>query len=156
MIITNHLEHGGKTNNPELIVIHALGEYIEWEPEDLWAPAFLDKIGLSAHALVTPDGNIIRCREDYEGAWHAKNFNKNSLGIEFLVEGTHTYETFRQRIKEKYITGAQYNAGVKQVREWIEKHNIEQIKAHSELSPRRKFDPGMGFPMTLFIQDVFN
>lgn len=150
------LKGGSKTNDPELIVIHAMGEYIEWEPEDLWAPAFLEKIGLSVHILITPDGTIIRCREDNQGAWHAKNFNTNSLGIEFLVKGHHTYETFRSKIKESYITAPQYDAGVEQVREWIEKHHIESIKAHSELSPRRKFDPGMGFPMTTFIQDVFS
>ena len=153
MIITDHLDHGGKTNTPDLIVLHAMGEYIEGEP-DLWAPAFLDKIGLSAHALVTPDGNIIRCREDYEGAWHAKGHNKNSLGIEFLVQGVHTYGSFMERIKTNYLTAPQYEAGLEQVRNWMKIHHITNIKTHSELSPGRKFDPGQGFPLVTFLQEL--
>ena len=153
MIITNPLSHGSKSNTPDLIVIHAMGEYIEGEP-DMWAPAFLDKLGLSAHALVTPDGNIIRCREDYQGAWHAKGFNNNSLGIEFLVEGTHTYGSFMNAIRKPYLTDKQFEAGLKQVRDWLERHKIEKIKAHSELSPGRKYDPGLGFPWEVFLQEL--
>lgn len=153
MIIHYPLNNGSKSNIPKLIVIHAMGEYIEGEP-DLWAPAFLEKLGLSAHALVTPDGNIIKCREDDEGAWHARGYNKNSLGIEFLVEGIHTYGSFMTTIREPYITDAQFDVGQKQVREWLARHNIKKIKAHSELSPGRKFDPGRGFPMDVFLQEL--
>lgn len=130
-----------------------MGEHIEGEP-DLHAADFLDKIGLSAHALITPDGNIIHCREDYETAWHAKGFNKDSLGIEFLVPGIHTYGSFMERIKTPYITDEQLKAGLWQIKVWVERYNINNIKRHSELSPGRKFDPGDGFDMNLFIQET--
>lgn len=154
MEIFRPLSHGSKTNDPNLIVIHAMGEYIESEPDDIHAVDFLDKIGLSAHILVTPNGNIIRCRDDDQGAYHAKGHNKDSLGIEFLVKGVHTYESFRQKIKEPYVTDKQFASGQKQVRDWLARHNIERIKAHSELSPGRKFDPGSGFNLDVFLQEL--
>jgi len=157
MIYYKHSENGGNTNEPVLIVLHAMGEYIEGEP-DLHATDFIDKIGLSAHAFICPNGDIIVQREDHEGAWHAKHFNTDSLGIEFLVEGVHTYETFREAIKKPYLTAAQFEAGVESVRDWMLIHRIpvEMVRTHSKLSPRRKFDPGKGFPLDRFIREIEN
>ncbi len=158
MIINKHLKHGGRANSPELIVVHAMAEYIEWEAQELHAADFLDKIGLSAHLLICPNGDIIRLRKDNESAWHAKNFNRNSLGIEFLVEGVHTYETFIKAIKEPYLTDAQFAPGVWCVQKWMSDYSIPvySVKTHSELSPRRKYDPGKGFPLTKFIEELNN
>ena len=74
---------GPRHQTPNKIVVHAMGEFINNKP----AWAFLESIGLSAHIFVTPSGVIVRSRKDRQGAWHAKGFNTDSLGIEFLVPG---------------------------------------------------------------------
>jgi len=149
-----HLTHGGNgIQLPELIVLHAMGENIR---DDKVYPAveWLDHEGFSAHALATPGGSIIRLREDDEIAWHAKGFNTNSLGIEFLVKGEHSYFSFLEAMKGEYITALQYWAGVWQVRQWLNLWPIKRIATHRELSPGRKYDPGDGFPLRKFLSDA--
>lgn len=153
MIINRHLEHGGnKRNEPSRIVVHCMAEYI-LDPDPIHAPDFLDAYKLSAHALVAPNGDIYLCRDDDERAWHARGYNTDSLGIEFLVEGEHTYATFVEAIKTQYITTAQWEAGVEAVRSWVDAYeiSINRIDRHSDLSPGRKVDPGEGFPWTDFL-----
>lgn len=149
-----HLPHGNSvTNRPTLIVIHAMGEYIK-DGRSLYAPEFLNLYGLSAHALVAPNGDIIRCRSDDETAWHARGHNTNSLGIEFLCGGRHDYASFVEAIKHPYLTQQQYSSGVEQVRSWMELYGIKRVARHSDLSPGRKVDPGNGFPWQDFLHDI--
>lgn len=149
-----HLNSGRADQTPKRVVVHSMAEYLQTESGDFFAVDFLRSQGLSAHVFITPSGVRIRSREDHEGAWHAKGFNIDSLGIEFLVPGVHDYETFLETIKTWYITEWQYQAGVLQVKEWIDKYGISQIDRHSDLSPRRKYDPGVGFPWGKFLEDV--
>ena len=150
-----HLKHGGKKlQEPKLIVIHAMGEFIGGSGWEKHAAQFLNKSGLSAHSLISPDSINYRLRKDTEGAYHAKGFNSNSLGIEFLVEGMHDYASFIETIKKPYLTDGQYLAGVEQVKEWIDKWPITTIVRHSDISPERKVDPGDGFPWQQFLHDV--
>ena len=132
---------------PKKIVIHAMGEFIDTENEDYYAVDFIAKMGLSVHAFVTPSGVVIRSRDDREGAYHAKGYNTDTLGVEFLVKGLHTYSTFLDAIKGEYLTTPQYQAGIDLVKGWMEKWNINKsnVVFHSTLSPDRKFDPGEGF-----------
>lgn len=151
----DHLSSGRKNQTPQRIVIHSMAEYVVDGNKTAWhAPDFLRHIGLSVHALVSPSGEIIRCRSDNEGAYHAKGFNVNSLGVEFLVKGQHDYDSFLNQIKKDYITKLQYQAGVELVKEWIWLYNITQIDRHSDLSPERKYDPGDGFPWNQFLKDI--
>jgi N-acetyl-anhydromuramyl-L-alanine amidase AmpD len=148
--IDRSIEFGAAHNNPKMIVVHAMAEHVG----DAWAPDFLDASGLSAHAMVTPDGNIIRCRMDNEGAYHAKGFNKDSLGVEVLVRGRHDYGSFAAAISKPWCDGDQYSAVVKVVRDWMLLHDIDKVVRHSDLSPGRKIDPGTGFPWDQFLADL--
>ncbi len=150
-----HLSNGPSQQSPNRVIIHAMGEYIKTPKGVLYAPDFLEKIGLSAHALVTPHKGVMRCRDDNEGAWHAKGFNKDSLGIEFLVEGMHNYSSFLKAIKMPYLTDSQYENGVKFVlNNWVLTKRILRYDRHSDVDPKRKFDPGNGFPWLKFLVDI--
>lgn len=143
-------DHGRSNNKPKRIVIHAMGEFIQGEH----AVGFLDNIGLSAHVLGAPNGDTFRLRKDNETAYHALGYNRDTLGYEFLVPGDHTYATFLKAIDNPYLYGAQYQAGVDQVREWMELYGITDVVRHSDISPERKIDPGNGFPWALFQKDI--
>ncbi len=154
-ILERPLSHGAERNNPKLIVIHAMGEYIK-DPDPILAVDFLDKLGLSAHALILPNGDVMMCRRPDKGAYHARGYNTDSLGIEYLVEGEHDYGSFLKKITKNYITKNQWSAGVELVKHWKEIYNIQEVRRHSDLSPGRKLDPGAGFNWYKFLQEIEN
>jgi len=103
-IINAHIPYGGGKQRPTEIIVHCMAENIQNEnnPEVYdHAVAFLNEYKLSAHALIAPNGDIYRCRFDEEQAWHARGHNKNTLGIEFLVQGDHNYGSFVENINLK-------------------------------------------------------
>lgn len=153
-MIDAHLPYGALHQTPNRVVVHAMGEYIKHGNSHLYAPAFLNEYRLSAHILVKPDGEVIRCRYDKEGAYHAKGYNTDSLGIEFLVEGEHDYSSFINKIKTNYITSAQYDSGIDVVMDWMASYSILNIDRHSDLSPGRKVDPGTGFNWDKFKKEL--
>ena len=129
-----YLPYGGGHQIPDTIVFHAMAEYLVIDKATAksmnvvagiyHASRWLEVIGLSAHALVATSGVIIRQRRDQEVAWHAKGHNVNTLGIEFLVQGEHTYASFLERIKTRYLTQEQIDAGQEQILQWGDMHNI--------------------------------
>jgi N-acetylmuramoyl-L-alanine amidase len=135
-----------------------MGYRILTDEGSLYAASFLDFVGFSAHMLVAPDGTLIRCRDDGEGAWHARDFNTDSLGIEVLVDGEHNYETFVDAIQRKWVTPEQYRATVDVVAHWCHGWGIDtdpgSLDRHSDVDPERKVDPGQGFPWARFVGDV--
>ncbi|MCP4433459.1 MAG: N-acetylmuramoyl-L-alanine amidase [Gammaproteobacteria bacterium] len=154
-IISRKLVYGGsKTNKPDKIVVHSMGENIKNNDITYNAFEWLKFLKLSAHALVTPNGDIIRCRDDEQRAWHAKGNNTNSLGVEFLVPGIHDYGTFLEMIKTDWVSKEQYQAGVELLKQWIEKYDIENVFRHRDLSPGRKVDPGDGFKWDWFMDQI--
>lgn len=155
------LTAGADHQSPKRIVVHAMGEYIlDTESvctiQDFHAVDFLRYIELSVHAIITPSGVVIRCRESDQGAYHAKGFNKDSLGVEFLVPGGYIYSSFLRAIKHPYLTKQQYDMGVKLVKGWMKKYNITTVDRHSDLDPKRKKDPGDGFPWQKFLKEIKN
>ena len=148
------LSHGASHQTPNKIIIHAMGEFIGAPGWKNHAVQYLARVGLSAHAIIAPDGENYRCRKDNQGAYHALGHNTDTLGLEFLVSGVHTYSTFLNTIRTPYITTQQYEVGVEQVKFWIKHWGITEVLRHSDISPERKVDPGDGFPWVMFKKDI--
>ena len=141
------LDKGAKKNTPKRIIIHAMSEFINYKGQTLHAVEFLKLIGLSAHAFVEPNGIIIRSREDTEGAYHAKGHNTDTLGVEFLIEGVHSYSQFLKAMRKTYLKEDQIDSGFKLVKGWMIRWNIHKnnVVMHSDVDPDRKHDAGQGF-----------
>ncbi len=153
----------GTQSKPDRIVVHAMAEFLDLDPTDQYATYFLGLHGLSAHVLITPTGTAIRCLQDTEMGAHAKGFNRNSLGIEYLVPGVHTYATFTEAIDPEvsdaafgWLTEAAYYAGRDVIHQWMEKWALDstRVQRHSILSPGRKLDPGDGFPWARLLDEL--
>lgn len=148
------LDHGKEGNTPRKIVIHAMSEFFFVNGETMSARDFLDSIGLSAHALILPSGDVIRCRSSDQTAYHARGHNTNSLGIEFLVPGENSYSEFVNTLKTDWVSDAQYETGVELVKHWINEFGPQIVIRHSDLDPARKVDPGEGFKWEQFKQKI--
>lgn len=146
--MTEHLlSHGGGEQTPTRIVVHCMAERTLYEGKMYEAWELLDFLKLSAHILVHPDGSRTRCRADNQIAWHAKNHNTNSLGMEVLVPDVFNLDQLKDRTKTLWTSDAQFETVVQQVMIWKQTYNIQKINRHSELDPVHKwFDPGEGFP----------
>ena len=149
--------NGGGDQVPERAVIHAMSEYIECEKTGVLyhAVEFLEKIGLSAHLLHCPDGQIIETRPFDKVGWHAKGHNQDTVGIEFLLEGVNNLAGLTKRIEKPYLTHIQYRNGVDYIKEHVVNGlGILNFTRHSVVDPARKTDPGEGFPWTEFLGDI--
>lgn len=156
MIIKMPSIHGRENLEPTAIVVHAIGEYLRLKDEDIYAPRFLRSRGESAHAFITPSGEVIVSRNNDQVAWHARaqGFNFKSIGIEFMVPGAHTWDSFRETIQTDWVREIQYKAGVAFVRGLIDLYPINEVVEHSVIDPENKVDPGLGFPRLLFNDDI--
>jgi len=156
----------------DMVVIHAIGQYIKWDgaPNDridavTWLTEDVDgrPSGVSAHAYIDPNGTVWRICDDEKRAWHAgvsawgneTGLNKNSLGVELGVAGTHDYGSFVEAMKQpNCYTNAQYLAVGWLVWDWCQNYNIprSRVVGHSQISGddvrgvgKGKKDPGSGF-----------
>ncbi|PIB35248.1 hypothetical protein BFP72_07485 [Reichenbachiella sp. 5M10] len=156
-VIKKYSNFGGGAQNPNRLVIHAMAEIIDTEDRDYPADQWLEHLGLSAHFLIQPNGDILKLRHTKTMAWHAKGYNSHSVGIEYLVPGLHTYETFLEAIKTPWVSPAQWDAGLELSQGIVDYFGITQdrVNRHSDLSPGRKVDPGAGFAWEPFVQALF-
>ena len=147
MILNIPSQNGGSKQTPKQIVIHTMGEFIKHEGKVYHAIEWLSFLGISVHGMFCPSGDIIRCRKDNQGAWHAKGHNDDSLGYEFLVRGVYSrenYQEFINTINRPYLTDTQYQCGVDFVAAKRMAYGIDIVK-HSTLTSTKP-DPGDGFP----------
>ncbi len=87
---------------------------------------------VSAHYLVMEDGSIVKMVDEKNIAWHCRDFNKNSIGME--IAGY-----YNKKINDRQIKSSVYL--IKRIKTDYNLTNAN-IKAHSELDPSRRKDPG--------------
>jgi N-acetylmuramoyl-L-alanine amidase len=103
---------------------------------------------VSAHYLVSEDGDVAQCVPERLRAWHAgvssweglEDINSRSLGIEISNPGhEHGYVEFPAR---------QIDAVIALCRDILARRPIapHRVLAHSDIAPARKQDPGEKFP----------
>lgn len=103
---------------------------------------------VSAHYVVTEDGDIVRMVAEDKRAWHAgrahwrgvSDINSASIGIEIVNPGHEWgYRPF---------PAPQIQALVPLVHEIVQRHRITRgnVVGHSDVAPARKQDPGEFFP----------
>jgi N-acetyl-anhydromuramyl-L-alanine amidase AmpD len=155
MHIFKHSKNGKETDfAPEGIIVHSMADRITWDGYNHAAEDFLDEIGLSAHSLISVNGDNIRMRGDNELAYHAKQYNSQALGIEFRVPGVISYADFLEKIKTPYLSEAAYWAGLEQILTWFATiPSLKWIRPHEDLDSG-KFDPGAGFPWEQMMDDL--
>jgi N-acetyl-anhydromuramyl-L-alanine amidase AmpD len=145
------------------LVLHAMGERVlNTRPGDgpvgeFPAYRWLAECGRSAHALIAPDGTITECLPREACGAHALGHNDGTLGVELLVAGRHTYDTFARTLgwdlrtwapipdrlpdpftAEQYMSCGWWLAREAQVLDltWT------AVTTHQQIDPAKKFDPG--------------
>ena len=125
---------------PSLIVLH----YTAMESADAACDRMCDEAcKVSAHYLVTREGEIFRLVDEDKRAWHAgegrwagkDDINSRSIGIELDNDGESAFPDAQMEALE-WLLG-----------DIMERHEIEpkSIIAHSDMAPGRKIDPGRMF-----------
>ena len=129
----------------EMVVLH----YTEMKP----AQAALDRMcdpaaKVSAHYMITEEGEVIRLVNESKRAWHAgqsywrghKDVNSASIGIELDHPG--------HALGYREFSDAQFEALVPLLNNIVKRHNIPRanVVGHSDVAPARKIDPGELFP----------
>lgn len=103
---------------------------------------------VSAHYVVTEDGQTVRMVDESKRAWHAgrawwrgvTDVNSASIGIEIVNPGHEWgYRDFPE---------AQMEALIPLIHDIISRHGITRgnVVGHSDVAPARKLDPGELFP----------
>ena len=155
--------------SPVGIIVHSMTEFIDWEGETITARQLLQKLSLSVHALIHPDGTIEEVINSNSKAAHAgkslhkglSGLNSYFLGYEILVPGKNDFGSFSKKIQEPgCYTDEQMVAAVKLTRDWMNEYGISKkdVVRHSDVSGddvrgsgKGKTDPGAGFDWDGFL-----
>lgn len=128
-----------------MAVIH----YTEMKPVETALARLTDpEARVSAHYLITEDGEVIRLVPEDKRAWHAgasywrgmKDVNSASIGIELDHPG--------HELGYREFSDAQINALVPLLARIVRQYDIPRanVVGHSDVAPLRKIDPGELFP----------
>lgn len=111
-----------------------------------------NKSGTSAHYIIDKDAKIYRVVAEEKRAWHAgvsawgerTNLNDTSIGIELVNSG------------EEEFSNEQIKAAAKLSKVILDKYRIlpNNILAHADIAPGRKFDPSGYFNWQAFYKEV--
>ena len=137
-----------------MLVIH----YTEMKPvETALEKLTSEEGGVSAHYLITEEGEVIQLVSEAKRAWHAgtsywrgiKDVNSASIGIELDHPG-HAPENGGYR----GFTEEQFAALVPLAARIVKDYDIARanVVGHSDVAPVRKIDPGELFPWERFAE----
>ena len=153
---------------PKGIVIHSMGEYLNWKDKWITAHEFLIALKLSVHGFVHPDGLYESMVQSPGKAFHAgkskwnelSNLNSHYLGFELLVPGKQTYDSFLKAIDTPgTYSEVQFQTSLETCKWWMNEYNIpaENVIRHSDCSGdhvrgdrKGKVDPGKAFDWERF------
>lgn len=109
---------------------------------------------VSSHYVIDRDGTIYQVIPEEKRAWHAgvsswreitEDINSHSIGVEFQcpAAGERSFMDF---------SNEQISAGLILCKDIMARYGIkpENVVAHSDIAPDRKFDPGATFPWEEF------
>lgn len=146
------------------VVIHAVGEYIDTgKPGEFsqYCVDFLRARDELPHYFITPSGIVLRAWGHKYIANHARGYNSESIGIELMLPGHWTYDTF---VKELTSTAPEMrlednarrlDSLHKLLGELLDIYPEARIVGHAEIDPTRKVDPG-GYAMLGTLRTRFN
>ena len=154
---------------PTGAVVHAMGEFVRVGARIVPAWDWLEESGLSVHALVYSNGDVLHGCTDGDVAYHAgksrwadgrEDCNRFTLGAEFLVRGDHDYPSLLARMTAAdCYTEEQLAAGAALYAEWAAQFHFtaDAIVGHDAIAGddvrgegQGKRDPGAGFPWERF------
>jgi len=157
---------------PKGIIIHSMAEYLDLDGGPKYAKDFLKSLNLSVHGFIKPDGIYDSMVSSPNKASHAgksewgewRYLNGHFLGVELLVEGIHTYSSFKKVInKGGTYSQEQFDSLIRVCKWWKVKYNIKSknIVRHSDVSGddirgkgRGKIDPGSAFDWVKFKREI--
>lgn len=128
-----------------MVVVH----YTEMKPVETALERLTDPDAqVSAHYLITEEGEVVRLVHEDKRAWHAglsywrgtKDVNSASIGIELDHPG--------HELGYREFAGAQIDALMPLLARIVEDYDIPRanVVGHSDVAPMRKTDPGELFP----------
>ena len=128
-----------------MVVLH----YTEMKPIEAALEKLCDpESQVSAHYLISEEGEVIRLVPEEMRAWHAgasywrghKDVNSASIGIELDHPG--------HGLGYREFSDAQFEALVPLLHRIVKTHDIPRanVVGHSDVAPARKIDPGELFP----------
>jgi N-acetyl-anhydromuramyl-L-alanine amidase AmpD len=117
---------------------------------------------VSAHFVVSPDGEITQMVPLEKRAWHATYYNDRSIGIE-MAGWAHRPETWNERnlaalerlvawLCRRYRIPPVHPQNVAKSRE--EPLDVAGIVGHGQIQPWNRSDPGPHFPWDRFVRRV--
>lgn len=131
-----------------MVVLH----YTEMKPVETALDRLTDpEAGVSAHYLITEEGEVIQLVAEESRAWHAgksfwrgvRDVNSASVGIELDHPG---HDEANGGYRE--FAKAQIDALIPLLARIVDRYDIPRanVVAHSDVAPARKIDPGELFP----------
>ncbi|MEZ5693874.1 MAG: N-acetylmuramoyl-L-alanine amidase [Altererythrobacter sp.] len=128
-----------------MVVLH----YTEMKPVETALERLCDPdASVSAHYLITEEGEVVRLVPEDKRAWHAglsywrghKDVNSASIGIELDHPG--------HELGYREFSEAQIDALIPLLHRIVQQYDIPRanVVAHSDVAPARKVDPGELFP----------
>lgn len=136
-------------NERALPITMAVIHYTEMKPVETALERLTDpEAQVSAHYLITEEGEVIRLVPEEKRAWHAgasywrgvKDVNSASIGIELDHPG--------HGLGYRGFADAQIDALIPLLARIVKQYDIPRanVVGHSDVAPMRKVDPGEYFP----------